>query len=63
MKETYLSGGLYVSFDGWRIKLRAPRISGVDHEVFLDSSVLESFLEYVEALRGKKVQTEGKEAP
>lgn len=35
-KETYLGNGLYCSFDGWQIKLRAPHSNGVDHEVFLD---------------------------
>jgi hypothetical protein len=36
--ETYLGDGLYASFDGYQIKLRAPRDDG-DSEVFLDSSV------------------------
>jgi hypothetical protein len=31
--ETYLGDGLYASFDGWQIRLRAPRENG-DHEVF-----------------------------
>lgn len=38
MEETYLGDGLYASFDGWQIKLRAPRDNG-DHEVYLDGSV------------------------
>jgi hypothetical protein len=28
--ETYLGDGLYASFDGWQVKLRAPRDGG-DH--------------------------------
>jgi hypothetical protein len=37
-KETYLGDGLYASFDGWQIKLRAPRLEG-DHEVFMEPTV------------------------
>jgi hypothetical protein len=31
-KETYLGDGVYASFDGWQVWLRAPRESG-DHRV------------------------------
>ena len=34
-RETYLGDGLYASFDGYQVRLRAPR-DGVDHEVFLE---------------------------
>jgi hypothetical protein len=37
--ETYLGDGLHASFDGWQIKLRAPREGG-DHEVYLDGNML-----------------------
>jgi hypothetical protein len=37
-KETYLGGGLYASFDGLSIWLRAPRKNG-DHMVALEPSV------------------------
>jgi hypothetical protein len=48
--ETYLGDGLYASFDGWQVKLRAPREGG-DHEVFLEDGVtLQTFLEFVDAL-------------
>jgi hypothetical protein len=33
--ETYLYDGLYASFDGFQIKLRAPREEG-DHVVYLE---------------------------
>ena len=36
--ETYLGDGLYCSFDGIQIKLRAPRDEG-DHVVYLESDV------------------------
>jgi hypothetical protein len=48
-RETYLGDGLYCSFDGWQIRLRAPREHG-DHEVFLEPSTLAAFLEFVDAL-------------
>ena len=34
-QETYLGDGLYVSFDGFNVKLRAPRLYG-DHWVGLE---------------------------
>jgi hypothetical protein len=40
--ETYLGDGLYASFDGWMIKLRAPREDG-DHWVGLDPDTMELF--------------------
>lgn len=46
-KETYLGDGLYASFDGFQIRLRAPREMG-DHEVFLETPVLDEFLRFVE---------------
>ena len=48
--ETYLGDGLYASFDGWQIRLRAPRDGG-DHEVFLeDGLTLQEFLKFLDAL-------------
>jgi hypothetical protein len=42
-EETYLGDGLYASFDGWQIKLRAPRPHGIweerNEEVFLEPAV------------------------
>jgi len=49
-RETYLGDGLYASFDGWQVKLRAPRENG-DHEVFLeDGLTLQAFLEFLDTL-------------
>lgn len=42
-EETYLGDGLYASFDGLMIKLRAPRL-GMDHEVFLEPAVFKHLL-------------------
>ena len=51
--ETYLGDGLYASFDGWQIKLRAPREGG-DHEVFLeDGLTLREFLRFLDSLKTK----------
>ena len=44
--ETYLGDGLYVSFDGWHIKLRAPRIGG-DHFVGMERDVYRNLLKWV----------------
>ena len=45
LHETYLGDGLYASFDGWQIVLRAPREGG-DHWVALDPYTLEALLEF-----------------
>ncbi len=47
--ETYLGDGLYASFDGWQICLRAPRETG-DHLVFLDDRTLAAFQDFVHSL-------------
>lgn len=44
--ETYLGDGLYASFDGYQICLRAPRDFG-DHTVFLEPPVLIAFNRFV----------------
>lgn len=45
-KETYLGDGLYVSFDGMYIKLRAPRDDG-DHWVGLERDVYHKLMRWV----------------
>lgn len=49
MNETYLGDGLYASFDGWMIQLRAPREGG-DHWVGLEPPVLAEFLRFVKEI-------------
>ena len=44
--ETYLGDGLYASFDGWQILLRAPREGG-DHVVGLEPDVYRSLQEWI----------------
>lgn len=58
-QETYLGDGLYASFDGFSIWLRAPREHG-DHCVCLEPLILKSFIEYcihVGMLKPPKVTT------
>lgn len=43
--ETYLGDGVYASFDGWQIWLRAPREGG-DHRVALEPEVYASLVAY-----------------
>lgn len=52
-KEVYLGDGLYASYDGWQIKLRAPRSEG-DHIVYLDQSVCIALAQYMESLGFKR---------
>ena len=44
-EETYLYDGLYASFDGFQIRLRAPRDVG-DHEVFLEPATWRELLQF-----------------
>ena len=52
-RETYLGDGLYASFDGWQVRLRAPRENG-DHEVFLEQLTLQAFLRFLDDLPIKR---------
>ena len=49
-KETYLGDGLYASFDGWQIQLRAPRPDG-DHLIYLEPDVQAALLKFIESLK------------
>lgn len=67
MDETYLGDGLYVSFDGFQLTLRAPRHDG-DHCVYLEPATYEALTNYVRGLKADlekrvKAQTAAKEAP
>lgn len=48
-RETYLGDGLYASFDGFQINLRAPRARG-DDWVALEPAVWTELLRYINAL-------------
>ena len=47
--EVYLGDGLYASFDGYAITLRAPRMEE-DHWVSLEPAVYESLVEYAKTV-------------
>lgn len=44
--ERYLGDGLYASFDGCQVRLRAPRLDG-DHFVALEPEVMITFQRYL----------------
>jgi hypothetical protein len=50
-ENIYLGDGLYVSFDGYRIKLYASNGMIVTDEVFLEPDVLSYFLLYVKEIQ------------
>jgi hypothetical protein len=60
-KETYLGDGLYASFDGFAITLRAPRMEG-DHWVVLEPEVLVAFEVYVKRLKEAAAIAKGEKA-
>jgi len=47
--ETYLGDGLYASFDGYMIILRAPRAEG-DHWIALEPKVYANLVTFVKEL-------------
>jgi len=55
-KETYLGDGLYASFDGFMITLRAPREHG-DHWVGLEPDVMASLFAYVDQIKKAREPT------
>lgn len=48
-EETYLGDGLYASFDGFQVTLRAPRADG-DHFVCLEPAVLAAFVRFIKPI-------------
>ena len=48
--ETYLGDGLYASFDGYNIALRAPREHD-DHIVYLEPNVFQALIAFVDDLK------------
>ena len=45
--EIYLGDGLYASFDGYQIWLRAPHEGG-DHRVAMETSVFSNFISFAD---------------
>jgi hypothetical protein len=54
-QETYLGDGLYASFDGFTIWLRAPRENG-DHVVALEPLVYAALIRFVADLMKERDQ-------
>lgn len=48
--ETYLGDGLYASYDGYYVRLRAPRLEG-DHYISLEPDTYEALLAFVKKVR------------
>ncbi len=61
MTSTYLGDGLYASFDGYQIELRAPREHG-DHYVALEPVVLDAFIAYVRRIMPNRFAADGDDA-
>jgi hypothetical protein len=59
-REEYLGDGLYVSFDGWGVRLRAPREGG-DHFVVIDPEIWLALRQWVNRWRGVKRHLEGQQ--
>jgi hypothetical protein len=59
MKETYLGDGLYASFDGFMLVLRAPRTEG-DHWVGLEPEVYDALIRFVAEVRRNSAPSGGK---
>ena len=57
LQEEYLGDGLYVSFDGYSIWLRAPREHG-DHVVALEPPVWRALTDFVKKLAQDADSTE-----
>lgn len=53
--ETYLGDGLYASFDGYSITLRAPREFG-NHIVVLEPQVYEALLRFVVDINASRIR-------
>ena len=54
----YLGDGLYVAFDGYRIKIMANSHEDPTDTVYLGSNEMEALIEFYKALRGQKVEEE-----
>jgi hypothetical protein len=57
-REEYLGDGLYASFDGWQVILRAPREGG-DHVVALEPEVYRSLRNWLASYPALKRHMEG----
>ena len=56
-REEYLGDGLYASYDGFMVSLRAPRESG-DHWVGLEPDIMFALFRFCEKVYGIKIKIE-----
>lgn len=49
IREAYLGDGLYCSFDGYQLWLRAPRLDG-DHVIALEPSTFSQFIQFARSV-------------
>lgn len=57
-REEYLGDGLYVSFDGFQVVLRAPRMEG-DHIVYLNPEIYAALRKWLDRYPTVKEHMEG----
>jgi hypothetical protein len=53
-REAFLGDGLYVSFDGWQIWLRAPFGDDSDHRIAMEPEVYRALRRWVRTYAGLK---------
>ena len=58
MNEIEIGVGLYVSFNGWYVKLRAPR-DYPENVIFFDPTTLAAFERFIAALKEKAAAADG----
>lgn len=51
LREDYLGDGLYAAYDGYQVRLRAPR-DGRDDLVFMEPRVLQAFYAFADRAMG-----------
>lgn len=61
--ETYLGSGIWASFDGSRLKLRAPQDGREDYVIFLDLNAARELVAYIEQLRRQTGEFDDCESP
>ena len=50
LPEMYIGDGIYVSYDGYQLRLRTPGFSRQDNELFLEPQVWKILVDYVQSL-------------
>ena len=49
--DSYLGDGVYVSYDGWQIELKANNHQTPTDTIYLEPSVIRALIQYTEALK------------